>query len=86
MSSEELYGQKLTLTRFRWIMHKTGEFRKLMIICGIMPFVAGIFVVQMKESSGIVSKWLSIVSKLLVPTVRSATDYYCRFRSALEML
>ena len=43
-------------------MNKTGRYKTLMNICGILPAVAGILIAQMTENSGFVALWLSIVS------------------------
>ena len=43
-------------------MHRTGEYKMLNMIFGILPFFAAILMTQMKEDSHPALLWLSIVN------------------------
>ena len=62
------FFQPLSDSRFyfgfkRWVMHRTGEYKMLNMIFGILPFFAAILMTQMKEDSHPAHLWLSIVKK-----------------------
>ncbi|KAF8801910.1 MFS general substrate transporter [Phlegmacium glaucopus] len=44
-----------------WMMHRTGEYKMLNMIFGILPFFAAILMTQMKEDSHPAHLWLSIM-------------------------
>lgn len=46
---------------YRWVMHKTGKYRTLTLICGILPFISAIMISTMSEDSHPVLLWLGIV-------------------------
>lgn len=46
-----------------WVMHKTGRYKKLNLVCGIFPFIAAILLVRMTPQSNIFTLWFSIVSQ-----------------------
>jgi len=43
-----------------WMMHRTGRYRALTLICGILPFIATIMIASMKEDSHPLLLWLGI--------------------------
>lgn len=45
-----------------WMIHRTGKYRILNLICGIFPTLACIFLMRMRPDSGPIQLWLSIVS------------------------
>ena len=45
-----------------WVMHRTGEYKMLNMIFGILPFFAAILMTQMKEDLHPAHLWLSIVN------------------------
>ncbi|KAJ7765625.1 MFS general substrate transporter [Mycena metata] len=44
-----------------WVMHRTGRYRKLNLIFGIFPFVGAVLISFMRQDSGPVQSWLSII-------------------------
>jgi len=44
-----------------WMMHRTGKFKKLNLIFGLFPFLATILIWLMREDSGPIQSWLSII-------------------------
>ncbi|KAJ7700682.1 major facilitator superfamily domain-containing protein [Mycena rosella] len=44
-----------------WMMHKTGRYKAINLIFGIFPFVGAILVSRMREDSGPLQSWLSII-------------------------
>ncbi|KAK0441284.1 major facilitator superfamily domain-containing protein [Armillaria borealis] len=44
-----------------WMMHRTGKYKTINLICGLFPFVATVLILQMKEDSGPIQSWLSII-------------------------
>ena len=44
-----------------WMMHKTGKYRVLTLICGIFPFVSAVMIATMRENSHPLLQWLGIV-------------------------
>ena len=46
---------------YSWMMHKTGRYRMLTLICGIFPFVSAVMIATMREDSHPLLQWLSIV-------------------------
>jgi hypothetical protein len=47
-------------------MHRTGRYKMINITFGFFPFVAAVFLTMMKEGSGPIQSWLSIVRVTLV--------------------
>ncbi len=47
-----------------WMMHRTGKYKTINLICGLFPFVATVLILQMKEDSGPIQSWLSIVRRV----------------------
>ena len=45
----------------RWIMHRTGTYRRLSLIFGIFPFISAVLLALMREDSPQIQQWLSIV-------------------------
>ncbi|KAG7453193.1 MFS general substrate transporter [Guyanagaster necrorhizus] len=46
-----------------WMMHRTGKYKMINLICGLFPFIATLLILQMKEDSGPIQSWLSIVRR-----------------------
>ncbi|EIN07892.1 vacuolar amino acid permease [Punctularia strigosozonata HHB-11173 SS5] len=44
-----------------WMLHRTGKYKLLSTICGIFPFIACLLITQIREDSGFVQEWLSII-------------------------
>ncbi|KAL0953019.1 hypothetical protein HGRIS_007222 [Hohenbuehelia grisea] len=44
-----------------WMMHRTGRYKMINLIFGAFPFLATVLIIQMKESSGPMQLWLSII-------------------------
>ncbi|KAF9009700.1 vacuolar amino acid permease [Cyathus striatus] len=44
-----------------WMMHTTGRYKKINLIFGIFPFVAAILIYHMREDSGPIQSWFSII-------------------------
>ncbi|KAJ7612149.1 vacuolar amino acid permease [Roridomyces roridus] len=44
-----------------WVMHRTGRYKKLNLIFGIFPFIGILFICLMREDSGPIQSWLSII-------------------------
>ncbi|KAJ7142124.1 vacuolar amino acid permease [Mycena crocata] len=44
-----------------WMMHKFGRYKTINIIFGIFPFVGGVLISQLREDSGPLQSWLSII-------------------------
>ncbi|KAI0312334.1 major facilitator superfamily domain-containing protein [Amylostereum chailletii] len=44
-----------------WMMHRTGRYKMLNLIFGFFPFVAAVLITQMREDSGPIQQWLSII-------------------------
>ncbi|KAK0455266.1 vacuolar amino acid permease [Desarmillaria tabescens] len=44
-----------------WMMHRTGKYKMINLICGLFPFIATVLILQMKEDSGPIQSWLSII-------------------------
>ncbi|KAF7314937.1 Vacuolar amino acid permease [Mycena indigotica] len=44
-----------------WMMHKTGRYKTINAIFGAFPFFGAIFIASLREDSGWVQSWLSIV-------------------------
>ncbi|KAK0229165.1 major facilitator superfamily domain-containing protein [Armillaria nabsnona] len=44
-----------------WMMHRTGKYKTINLICGLFPFIATVLILQMKEDSGPIQSWLSII-------------------------
>ncbi|KAK0473934.1 major facilitator superfamily domain-containing protein [Armillaria novae-zelandiae] len=44
-----------------WMMHRTGKYKMINLICGLFPFIATLLILQMKEDSGPIQSWLSII-------------------------
>jgi len=45
-----------------WAMHRTGKYKAINLIFGILPFIAGVLITRIKEDSGLMQSWFSIVS------------------------
>ncbi|KAJ6567003.1 vacuolar amino acid permease [Mycena capillaripes] len=44
-----------------WMMHKTGRYKAINLIFGIFPFVGAVLISRMREDSGPLQSWLSII-------------------------
>ncbi|KAG7086848.1 hypothetical protein E1B28_002769 [Marasmius oreades] len=44
-----------------WMMHRTGKYKMINLIFGILPFIASVLIIQIHETSGWVQSWLSII-------------------------
>ncbi|KAJ7101365.1 vacuolar amino acid permease [Mycena belliarum] len=44
-----------------WMMHRTGRYKKFNLIFGIFPFVGAVLISLMREDSGPIHSWLSII-------------------------
>ncbi|KAF7314932.1 Vacuolar amino acid permease [Mycena indigotica] len=44
-----------------WMMHKTGRYKMINAIFGAFPFIGAVFITMLREDSGWVQSWLSIV-------------------------
>ncbi|KII86665.1 hypothetical protein PLICRDRAFT_263856 [Plicaturopsis crispa FD-325 SS-3] len=44
-----------------WMMHRTGKYKGMELIFGIFPFIAAILLTKMREDSGPIQLWLSII-------------------------
>ncbi|KAL0565273.1 hypothetical protein V5O48_016753, partial [Marasmius crinis-equi] len=44
-----------------WVMHRTGKYKLINLIFGILPFIASVLIMQIREDSGWVQSWLSII-------------------------
>ncbi|KAE9392963.1 vacuolar amino acid permease [Gymnopus androsaceus JB14] len=43
-----------------WMMHRTGKYKVINLTFGILPFIAGVLIAQLREDSGPIQSWLSI--------------------------
>ncbi|KAK7438628.1 hypothetical protein VKT23_017961 [Stygiomarasmius scandens] len=43
-----------------WAMHRTGKYKAINLIFGILPFIAGVLITRIKEDSGLMQSWFSI--------------------------
>jgi hypothetical protein len=50
----------------RWMMHRTGRYKALNLIFGVFPFVATVLISMMREDSGPLQLWFSIVNISLI--------------------
>lgn len=46
------------------MMHKTGKYKTLNLVFGILPFIAACLIARLQPSSGVITKWLSNVRPL----------------------
>uniref|UniRef100_A0A0W0GD98 Putative vacuolar amino acid permease n=1 Tax=Moniliophthora roreri TaxID=221103 RepID=A0A0W0GD98_MONRR len=44
-----------------WMMHRTGKYKMINLVFGILPFIASLLIIQIHETSGWVQSWLSII-------------------------
>ncbi|KAF8636888.1 hypothetical protein AX16_010944 [Volvariella volvacea WC 439] len=44
-----------------WVMHRTGRYKTLNIWLGILPFIGATLISQMREDSGPLQSWMSII-------------------------
>ncbi|KAJ6567026.1 MFS general substrate transporter [Mycena capillaripes] len=44
-----------------WMMHRTGRYKNINLIFGIFPFVGAVLISLMREDSGPIQSWLSII-------------------------
>ncbi|KAJ7142080.1 vacuolar amino acid permease [Mycena crocata] len=44
-----------------WVMHRTGRYKKLNLVFGIFPFIGAVLISLMREDSGPIQSWLSII-------------------------
>ncbi|KAJ7066838.1 vacuolar amino acid permease [Mycena belliarum] len=44
-----------------WMMHRTGRYKKINLIFGIFPFVGAVLISFMRDDSGPIQSWLSII-------------------------
>jgi hypothetical protein len=49
----------------RWMMHRTGKYKLINLIFGAFPFIGITLITLMREGSGPLQMWLSIVSDTL---------------------
>lgn len=49
------------------IMHLTGRYKTLNLLFGIFPFIGAFLIYKMREDSGPVQSWLSIVRRVFFP-------------------
>jgi len=68
-----------------WMMHKTGKYRLINLLFGIFPFIAGVSISMLREDSGPIKSWLSIVR--FFPLAFFLTKFLkgLRFHSGSEM-
>lgn len=50
-----------------WMIHRTGKYKNINVTLGFLPFVGTLLILFMREDSGFIQKWLSIV--------RNAVDF-----------
>ncbi|KAI0345438.1 MFS general substrate transporter [Trametopsis cervina] len=43
-----------------WMMHRTGRYRTLTLVCGFLPFLSTLMIASMKETSHLLLLWLGI--------------------------
>ncbi|KAI0690036.1 major facilitator superfamily domain-containing protein [Cytidiella melzeri] len=43
-----------------WMMHRTGRYRMLTLVCGFLPFISTLMIASMKEDSHALLLWLGI--------------------------
>ena len=76
---------------WRWVMHRTGEYKMINMIFGILPFFAAILMTQMKEDSYPAHLWLSIVKHFpcfltsVLTSARSLTQMPLGFGNAVVL-
>ena len=46
-----------------WMMHATGRYKTLNLIFGTFPFIGAVLIYRMREDSGPIQSWLSIVCR-----------------------
>ncbi|KAF7981056.1 hypothetical protein HWV62_35522 [Athelia sp. TMB] len=46
----------------RWLMRKTGKYKKISVVFGALPFLAGVLISLMREDSPAAQQWLSIMA------------------------
>uniref|UniRef100_A0A8H7XZJ5 Major facilitator superfamily (MFS) profile domain-containing protein n=1 Tax=Psilocybe cubensis TaxID=181762 RepID=A0A8H7XZJ5_PSICU len=44
-----------------WMMHKTGRYKKINLVFGAFPFIAAVFIYHIREDSGPIQSWFSII-------------------------
>lgn len=44
-----------------WMMHRTGKYKMINLVFGIFPFIGTVLITRIRESSGWVQSWFSIV-------------------------
>ncbi|KAJ7672431.1 major facilitator superfamily domain-containing protein [Mycena polygramma] len=44
-----------------WMMHRTGRYKNINLIFGIFPFIGAVLISLMREDSGPIQSWLSII-------------------------
>ncbi|PPQ91935.1 hypothetical protein CVT25_000978 [Psilocybe cyanescens] len=44
-----------------WMMHKTGRYKKINLIFGAFPFIGAVLIYHIREDSGPLQSWLSII-------------------------
>lgn len=49
----------------RYMMHRTGRYKTLNLVFGILPFIASLLIARLKPDSAAITQWLSIVSSLM---------------------
>lgn len=55
----------LTQISTRWMMHRTGKYKLINLIFGACPFIGITLITLLREDSGPLQMWLSIVSATL---------------------
>ena len=60
-----------------WMMHATGRYKTINLIFGALPFVGTVLIYRMREDSGPIQSWLSIVrrSSSIISLRRNLTVY-----------
>lgn len=43
------------------MMHRTGRYKTLNLVFGILPFIASLLIARLKPDSAAITQWLSIV-------------------------
>lgn len=44
-----------------WMIHRTGKYKNINVTLGFLPFVGTLLILFMREDSGFIQKWLSII-------------------------
>ena len=52
-----------------WMMHATGRYKTINLIFGVFPFIGAVLIYRMREDSGPIQSWLSIVGCFFLPII-----------------